>query len=258
MDNSTPDMSERLVLYLDGELTGAEKTQIEQQLAVNAVLLGELDSLRSARAAIMFYGLQQKVAGIHREMMEELKTPVRKISAARSPRKMLRYSMGIAAGLLLLIGGFMAYNFLTLSSDKVFASRYHSYELVTTRDGNTPETPAEKAFREKNYREVIRIHDKKEDRSQKAEFLCGVSALEIKDNTKAIECLKEVIAANKTSAKPVLNDEAEYYLALGYIRNRDYDYALDILNTIREDPDHIYHGAVTAKLLRQVKLLKWR
>ncbi|MEO7922218.1 MAG: hypothetical protein ABIR30_00925 [Chitinophagaceae bacterium] len=258
MDNSTPTMSEKLVLYLDGELSGADKISLEQQLSVNALLMEELESLRSTREATRLYGLQQKVADIHRGMMEELKAPILKISFARSPKKVLRYSMAIAAGLLLLIGGFMAYNFLTLSPDRVFASRYQSYELVTTRDTAANETPAEKAYRVNNYKEVIRIHDKGEDHSQKTAFLCGVSALELKDNAKAIECLKEVLDANKVSAKPILNDEAEYYLALGYIRNRDYDYALDIMYKIRADAEHKYNTAVTPKLIRQVKMLKWR
>ena len=33
MDNSTNDMSEKLLHYLDGELTGLEKDELEQQLS---------------------------------------------------------------------------------------------------------------------------------------------------------------------------------------------------------------------------------
>ncbi len=255
MDNSTPDMSEKLVLYLDGELTGAEKTSLEQELSVNPGLQEALSSLQSAIAGVKLYGLQQTVAGIHGEMMKEWKTPVRKISSTRS---IIRYTIAVAASLLLIVGSYMAYNFFTLSPDKVFASRYQSYELATLRDDNTSETAVEKAYREKNYKEVLRIHDAGLDHTPKGEFLCGAAALEVKDNTKAIKCFNEVIVANKQSAQPVLNDEAEYYLSLSYVRNRDYDYALDIMNKIREEPDHKYHSAVTAKLVRQVKMLKWR
>jgi len=255
MDNSTPDMSEKLVLYLDGALTGPEKESLEQQLAADASLREQLDSLRSTREALKLYGLQQKVAGIHGKMMKQLQTPVIKI---RSTRKTIRYAVAVAASLLLIISGYMAYNFFTLSPDKVFASRYQSYELVTVRDGGSMETPVEKAYGEKNYKEVLRIHDAGLDHTQKGEFLCGVTALEVKDNAKAIKCFNEVLDANKQSSQRVLNDEAEYYLALAYVRNRDYDYALDILHKIREEPDHKYHTAVTPKFLRQVRMLKWK
>lgn len=255
MDNSTSDMSEKLVSYLDDELTGAEKENLEQQLAADKALQHQLDSLKSTREAVKLYGLQQEVSGIHREMMKEQQSPVKKIGSAG---KFIRYSIAVAAGLLLIIGGYMAYNFFTLTPDKVFASSYQSYELVTVRDGNGNETPVEKAYREKNYKEVLRIHDAGEDHSPKGEFLCGSAALELKDNSKAIKCFKEVLDANKQVKKPVLNDEAEYYLSLSYIRNRDYDYALDIMNKIQDDADHTYNKQITGKLLRQVKMLKWR
>ncbi|MEI2738113.1 MAG: hypothetical protein V9F01_04960 [Chitinophagaceae bacterium] len=256
MDNSTHGMSEKLVEYMDGKLTGAEKEYLERQLAADKNLQEELNSLKSAAEAVRLYGLQQKVSDIHGEMMHKMQPGIKKI---KPNRKVLRYSIAVAASLILLIGGYMAYNFFTLSPDKVFASRYQSYELTNYRDGNTNETPVEKAYREKKYKEVLRIHDAGEDRSAKGEFLCGAAALEEEDNSKAIRCFKEVLDMNnKLSGQPVLNDEAEYYLSLSYIRNGDYDFALDLLNKIRNDVNHKYNKEITGKLLRQVKMLKWR
>lgn len=260
MDNFTPDISEKLVQYLDGELTGAEKDRLEKQLATDKDLQDTLNSLKSTTEAVKLYGLQKRVSGIHHQMIEEMLPGVKKInpSATRSTRKIVRYSIAVAASFILLIGGYMALNFFTLSPDKVFASRYQSYQLVTVRDGNTSETPAEKAYKEKNYQEVLRIHAAGEDHTAKEEFLCGAAALEVKDNSKAIKCFKKVLDANKQAQQTVFNDEAEYYLSLSYIRNKDYDYALDLLNKIQNNPNHLYNEKVTGKLLRQVKMLKWR
>ena len=105
---------------------------------------------------------------------------------------------------------------------------------------------------------MLRIHDAGEDHSPKGEFLCGAAALEVKDNSKAIKCFKEVLDMNRRSQQPVLNDESEFYLSLGYIRNGDYDFALALLNKIHDDVNHKYNKEVTGKLLRQVKMLKWR
>ncbi len=272
MDNSTHSMPEQLVLYLDGALAGAEKKAVEEWLASDAAAQAEYESLLQTRAAIRHYGLKQKVGSIHGQMMQEMQPGVRKIrpafakATAGKAKKILRYSMAAAASLILLVGGYMAYNFFTLSSAKVFSSNYRSYELTITRDGNTTgPTPVEKAYSEKNYKEVLRIHDAGEDKTPKGEFLCGTAALELKDNGKAIKCFNEVLDMNRSAGTPseqstaaVLTDESEYYLALAYISNKDYDFALPLLRKIKDDEEHKYHSGISSRLIRQVKMLKWR
>lgn len=256
MDNSTPDMNELLVQYLDGELQGDEKQSLEQQLAADAALQQQFDSLLLTRESVRYYGLKEKVTGIHQQMMQEMNAaPVKKIGGTK---RIVRYAMSIAASLLLLIGGYFAYQFFNLSAEKVYRANYQPYELSASRDANTAETAAEKAYREGNYKEVMRINTAKEDVSVKAVFLSGTAAMQLKDYPKAISSFTTVLEANKTAAVKILNDEAEYYLALSYIHNRDYDYALELLNKIKEDPAHTYNAKVTRKLIRQVKLLKWR
>jgi tetratricopeptide (TPR) repeat protein len=256
MDNSTPNMSELLVQYLDGELPeGPARESLEKELATDAMLQQQYDSLLMTRESVRHYGLTQQVAGIHQQMMKEMQAPVKKMS---SGRRTVRYVISIAASLLLIVAGYLAYSFITLSSEKVYNANYQPFDLSTARDGNTTLTAIETAYSAKNYKEVIRMHDAKEDVSVKGEFLSGAAALEIKDYPGAITAFKNVIEANKRSSAKVLNDEAEYYLALSYIHNKDYDYALDLMRQIKDDPTHLYNEKITSKLIRQVKLLKWR
>ncbi|MBI5858591.1 MAG: hypothetical protein HZB42_13210 [Sphingobacteriales bacterium] len=256
MNNSTPDMSEKLVQYIDGELTGAEKESIEQSLASDKALQDELQSLKATREAVRQFGLQQKVTAIHQQMMEEMTQPVKKLN---SSRRIFRYSMAVAASLVLIIGGYMGLKFYTLSSQKVFASNYHSYELSTLRDGDTAQvSQVEKKYREKNYKEVTILFEKDADNSVKEIFLSAMSYVELGNNTKAIEGFKRVLAVNQAAGTNGMNDEAEYYLALTYIRNGDYDFAFELLRKINDDSQHTYHDKVGNKLIRQVKMLKWR
>lgn len=256
MDNSTPNMSERLVLYMDGLLSGPDKTTVENWLGSDDAARNEYESLLQTRAAIQLFGLKQKVGAIHKEMMSEMGTPVRQI---RSSKKILRYSMAVAASLVILIGGYLAYNFFTLSPDKVYSANYHTYTLVNERGSNGPElTPEEKSYTEKNYKQVITLHDAGINHSAKDEFLCGAAALELGDDPKAIQCFTKVLELNRQNNQQVLNDEAEYYLALSYIRNKDYDFALPLLENIRDDDAHKYHDQVSARLIRKVRMLKWR
>ena len=101
MDNSTHDMSEELVRYLDGELDKGERTGMEQQLASSLFLQQEYTSLLLTREAIRYAALQQKVRGLHRQMMQELQSPVRQMT---HNRKFVRYVVAVAASVVLLLG----------------------------------------------------------------------------------------------------------------------------------------------------------
>ncbi len=256
MNNSTPSLSELLVQYLDGVLAGDAKASVEQLLATDPAVKSEYDSLLASRAAIRYYGLKEKVKELHGQMMSEVYAE--KFKAA-TIKRILRYSMAAAAGVVLFLAVWIGYIFFTLSPAKVFSSNYLTYELSNFRDGDGSEPgAAEKAFAEKNYKEVLRIHDTGEDPAIQTTFLCGLAALETGDDGKAIKCFNEVIAVNNKTGKTILNDESEFYLALSYIRNKDYDFALPLLKKINNDPDHKYNKAVSSGLIRKVKLLKWR
>ena len=247
MDNLT------LLRYVDGEMTGPEKQHLEHQLSLDSKLREELDSLLSTRGALKLYGWKQKITGIHGQMMEELGPKVISIQG-RPAKKRLRMAIAVAASLILLIGAYFIFQTASPSAEKVFASNYSTYELITLRD-NDPETPVEKAYRAKNYNEVLRIHDAGEDHSPTGEFLCGASALEVKNFPKAIKCFNEVLDASRQTGLPLLKDEAEYYLSLAYIRNHNYTEALGLMESIQKDPAHKYNEKINDKLIRQVDKL---
>ena len=255
MDNSTPGMSEKLVLYLDGALSDIEKSTLEQRLASDKALKEELESLQSTRDAVKLYGLKQKVAFIHGQMMEKIQAPVKKIS---SVQRAIRYSVAVAASLILIVGGYLVYNFFTLTPDKVFASNYRSYELVTVRDGGVEERSLlEEPYILKEYAKVLSIQL---DRpfTIKELFLRAMAYSELADDTKAIAAFKKVLIHTDALTTNIFKQQAEYNLALCYIRNGDYDFAISLLNKIQEDSNHLYNQKVSNKLIRQVKMLKWR
>lgn len=254
MDNSTPEMAETLVRLLDGELSGEERSGIENQLANDALLQQEFDSLLATRGAVRHFGLQQQVAAIHSQMMNEFNLPIRKISPVR---KMLRYSTAIAAGIVVLIAAFMAYQYYSLSPEKVFSTNYQAYEISTVR-GTGEATVIDEAYRNKKYTEVIRLHANAPNPTVKSDFLAGAAALELNDLPLAKLSFNEVIDRNKNENTRILNDEAEYYLALTLLRQKDYKAALLLLENIQNDPDHIYRAKVRNGLLRDVRKLSRR
>jgi anti-sigma factor RsiW len=73
MENS-PEHTEKIIQYLDGELTGSELAEFEKLLTSDNTVRDELDNLGLARDAVQSYGLRQQVSAVHQEMMVELKS----------------------------------------------------------------------------------------------------------------------------------------------------------------------------------------
>jgi hypothetical protein len=67
-----------------------------------------------------------------------------------------------------------------------------------------------------------------------------------------------VIADVKDEKKSVLKDVAEYYLALAYLKNNDYDQAIELMNVIHDNSSHLYTKKFSRKYINRVKRLKWR
>jgi hypothetical protein len=53
-------------------------------------------------------------------------------------------------------------------------------------------------------------------------------------------------------------EDAEFYLGISYIKSRDYDKALDLLEPIENNKDHLYHNQVKPSLIRHIHMLKWK
>ena len=167
-------------------------------------------------------------------------------------KRFIRYTIAIAASVLLIFLLIVGYNFYTLSRDELFKEKYTVYEL--TRDDSA--SVIENVYREKKYPEVIRLN-KSSVLSIKDVFLTGLAYLEIRDYAKAASTFQVVVADVKDEGS-VLKDAAEYYLALAYLQNSDYDQAIELMNSISNDSSHLYNGRFSSKYINRVKRLKWR
>lgn len=257
MDNFTH-VDELLMRYLDGEMSQEEREQFEKKLASDEGTRRRLEDLQIARDAVKMYGLKQQVASVHREMIGAMKPTavLRKMSRAQ---KIARYTLRIAAGLVFIAICFLAYNFFNLSSGKLYNEKYAPFELSSVRGENETEINGiEKAYRQQNYQDVVALAEKNIGSSIRDEFLEAVSYLELDKPPEAIDHFSSVISRNRAADRPVYNDEAEYYLALSYLRTQNYEKAIELMNTIRNNPSHLYHEKFTRGFIRKVKMLKWR
>lgn len=173
-------------------------------------------------------------------------------------RRIIRYVVAFAASVLLIFVCIAAFNFYRLSSDRLFAEKYSAYELTAINRGNdSTESKIEKVYREKNYAEVIKLNANSV-LSVKDIFLTAISFLETNDPSRAISNFQIVIADMKDDKDSDLKDATEYYLALAYLKNNDYDQAIELMNRIHNNSSHQYGNKFSRKYINKVKRLKWR
>ncbi len=173
-------------------------------------------------------------------------------------RRIVRYSVAVAASVLLIVVCIVVYNFYQLSSDGLFAENYTAYKLTTIVDENdNTKSKIEKAYQEKNYAEVIKLNATSV-LSVKDIFLTAMSFLETNDPSRAISNFQVVISDVKDDKNSALKDTTEYYMALAYLKNNDYDQAIELMNTIHDNSSHLYSKKFSRKYINKIKRLKWR
>lgn len=250
MDNFTQ-REEMLIKYIDGLMNREEKSVFEKKLSDDAILRDELENLQTTRSAINLYGLKENVASIHTKMMNEFKekNPVRSISN-------LRKIVAVAASIIFIILAWQGWIVYNLSAGKVFTENYIQYVPDGFRDGSTNISVSQKAYMENDYKKVIQLATV--SGSLNDFFLEAHSQLALNNAEAAVNGFKKVIAASDISKTSELKDAAEFNLILSFIKNKDYDLALDLMKKIKENTAHLYNKNISNKLFRQVKMLKWR
>jgi tetratricopeptide (TPR) repeat protein len=255
--NNNYNNSDILIQYLDNELSQEDKANVGKQLEYDALMQQELENLTLAKSAIKTYGLKKHVGIIHAEMMSEM--VVEKTSSAQQGivKRMLKISMKVAAAVLIVMLGLGVYQYATITPDKLFASNYKPYSLSVNR-GSIETNVMEKLFQEKNYNGVINQFLSLTESGVKENFLVAQAYLEINNYQKAIESFKNVLAKNIAENKTTFNDDAEYFLALSYLRNHDVKLATPIFETIHNNVNHLYNDKMTNSFMRNLKILNWK
>ena len=251
-DDSTH--TDLLVDYLDGNLGADEKIRVEEQLASNAAMRDELEGLRLARLAVIKKGLSEQIKSVHGQMMNEFKES----AAQRTPvRSIGRISLRIAASLFILIIGIAVVQYTLINADGLYQDKYVHFELRTSR-GESDRDSLEKAFTLKDWDKVIQLYNNGNGSSASSHFFAGQAFLEKNNLQSAIISFEKSIELSKASNSTILLDDAEYYLALAYLKSGNTNKALPLFEKIHQDTDHLYHDKVGGWFLRKLRVLRWK
>jgi tetratricopeptide (TPR) repeat protein len=246
-----------LIQYLDNELSQEDRNDLEKQLKDNAVMQVELDNLSLTKSAIKTYGLKKHVSLIHSEMMTELIVGKYSPKQKGIVRRMVNISMKVAAAAIIIILGLGIYKYTTITPDKLFASNYKAYTLGVNR-GKVEKNLIEKFYQEKNYTAAIRQFETLKDAGINENFLVAVAYMETNNYKNAIAAFNNVLSKNSLNKTSIFNDDAQYFLALSYLKNNDIKLAMPIFEMINGNTNHLYNDKVSNAFIRSLKLLNWK
>jgi tetratricopeptide (TPR) repeat protein len=237
-----------LIRYIDGELQGEEKTFLEQRLKNDISLQQQLLNLQIAIQAVKQFATVQKVESIHTQMMQELKPQAPNINVFPL-KKLVRFTMAAAASILLLFIGVRLYTASQITPQKLYNESFVDLNVSATRGAGNTTSVIEGLYQQKAYTSIIKTRTAAI--SSKDSLLIGLSYLQTEQPVKAIESFNQLRGgANE------FQQDAEFYAALSYLKNREYDKALELMQKIINTPSHIYHNQFSEDIIKKVAKLK--
>lgn len=237
---------ETIMRYLDGEMEETEKESFELQLQTDGALKQRLESLQVAIASVQQYGTAEKVKSVHREMMQELSS-VHKEGKVVPMRRFVKYSLAIAASVIIILVGVNIFTSSQPSSEKLYSEAFVDYDVSGVR-GSENQTDIAKLYQDHNYNAVVE-KAKVQNLAQKDSLLIGLSFLHQDKLPEAINWFKAM------SVQVSTKDDAEFYLALAYLKNKNYNEALKLMEQIHSNANHVYQNQFSEAYINKVKKL---
>jgi TolA-binding protein len=239
--------NETIINYLDGLMNPQEKVAFEKQLEQDPALKEQVESARVAIEAVKQSATREKVGALHQEMMQEInvqKRPARVIGINRTMRRVIA-----TAAVLLLFIGIQTFRHFNNSPGKLYNEAFVDYTLSAERGAGDSANQLESYYRNQAYNEVIKngVHA---SLSPKDSFLTAISFLKTGNTSSAISWLERV-PSNSSYAK-----DAQFYLSLAYLKNRNYQKVVDLMLLIRNDANHPYHDNISETLVAKVRKLQ--
>lgn len=271
--------AEHIDRYLDGSLSAEEAQALEAALEQDAELRQEYEDIEMARTLVRDYALRDEIKSIRNAMRHEATNeathrPFASTSTVKIPssdamkrdnvrplhRRVSAYAGRIAAGVAILLVGLVGYQYATLSPNDLYAEKAMTYQIAASRSAEeteaSPEELLERQYQTQRFDEVIDAYEQMSDPSLMAMFLAGNAYLQEGNTNQAIDAFQEIVIINGSQGINRFEEDAQYYLALSYLKGDRLADALPLLEKINADPEHSYHALVSNYYLWRVKFLQ--
>jgi tetratricopeptide (TPR) repeat protein len=248
MDEYLPN-EEILMKYLDEELTSQERVNLENLLKEDDELRKRLENLRLAKEAVRYYSIQSAVANVGAEWKHSHSVPEERPKAkVVSLKRVGLYALATACILFAVIRISLFFN-SHLTPERVYQEAYVDYKPGSSRSAKQSGTSIILAYQQNNYQEVIRLSHNGNLTPQE-QLITAIAYLKANKAADAVPYL-EALQSNTT-----YHQDSEFYLALAYLKIRQFDKSLNLLKKIQSDPNHLYHQQVDEKIINEVENLR--
>ncbi len=259
--NNNLHIDEVLDALLKEEIARTEAETILQKENVSDTAT-EIDLHVAAAKSLQRYTVLKQVQSVHTAYInggvtvdlpknrEDLKPRVLKMQP-------VKWMLRIAASIILLLGGWFAYEYNTTSSNRLYNEIYQPYNINTDRGVKDIKTHnMVQLFKDNDYIAVIQIYESLGTTNNREKFLAAYAYHETENYQQAVTVLQQILLYNKQSNTRFYNDEAEFYLGLSYLKMKDVKSAAPLFKAIRNNPNHTFHERVSDRTIRRLTWLK--
>jgi hypothetical protein len=248
---------EKIELYLEGKLQGAELLQFEELLKNNKEVSHLFLCYKQAIEEVQTYSrseIKERLKIIHQEVITEENSFLSRVKNKTAYRV-----AAIIIGFVLLTSPLIIYvtTHQQNKTEKLFVTNFAPYMNISTQRGGDDvqqrsilQNAAMHFYNNReftkaivNFEELFKSQDKPDSLIQ---FYYGISCLGAQQNQKAIEVFTK-LTSNKNY---IMYDQSKWYLALSYLKARDHETTIRILKDIIEEK-----GDYTSKALHLLEEL---
>lgn len=242
--------SQRIESYRSGFLTESEKLKFEQELAVNPRLKEEFEFEIELDASLM----QEDVIDLRRKMRHVINEE--KARARNFGKRSLHSHWYLVAAsvtfLILVVGALRLMNPVKYSDETIF-EMYYTGESAhnVTRSGSNSNDEAMIKYHEGDFNGALllfnEILDKDADNIY-IRYYAGLASIETKQIERAINEFSFIVKNHNN----LFAENAEWYLALSYLRNSQTKEAKEILEKITQTTTNP-HQKEARQILKRIK-----
>jgi tetratricopeptide (TPR) repeat protein len=259
-------LQEKIDAYLEGQLSEEDKIAFEKMLSEDSELVAEVEEQKVINLGIAMHDLQEvknELVEIN-EMVGQIKKKVKidydetetnpeksaQIISLNSHRK--KYFAAAAILVLLIIPIYFLF-LQTPKTDRLFSQNFEPYPNVITHRGDDVQTDIYKAmglYDRGQYEDGLQLFEKiraSSNADPRITLYTGICYLAESETDKAILLFQKVIKEGL-----VFNSEANWYLALSFVKNKQLQEAIPILENLVANPGGGYSKSAK-KILHSIK-----
>jgi tetratricopeptide (TPR) repeat protein len=223
-------------------------------------LLNELILHQTAASLIQRHEVISQVKAVHNEFLEkrngftaEENSKVQVVTLKR------RFRLVWAAAAVLILIPALAFMYLTVTNNtgKLYRGEYQAYHFNVDRSADhAAGSSVATLYQQGQFQAAVTQYAKMSSPPVTEQMAAGFAYMELNRFKESSHLFERVLQNNAASGNNAYSDEAEYYLALSYLKLDEAGKAYALFNKIYSDKDHTYNGTITKWFMIRLKWLK--